>query len=231
MLEELKEKVCTANKQLVTHGLVLFTWGNVSGIDRATGTIAIKPSGVPYETLQPSDIVLLDLNGKIIEGTKRPSSDTPTHLELYRAFPAIGGIVHTHSTHATSFAQAEQPIDCFGTTHADYFHGAIPLIRGLTKEEVETEYELNTGKVIVNHFLANKIDPVSLPGCLIARHGPFTWGKTPLEAVYHAAVLEQLAKMNILTKNLRETTTPIERFLLEKHYQRKHGKNAYYGQQ
>ena len=230
MLEELKEEVCKANKELVEHGLVLFTWGNVSTIDREKNIIAIKPSGVSYDLLKPEDIVLVNLNGEIIEGSKRPSSDTDSHLELYRNFTDIQSVVHTHSTYATIFAQAKAPIDCFGTTHADHFYGSIPVTRELTKEEIENEYELNTGKVIVELFKKSNIDYFHMPACLTTSHGPFAWGKTTDKAIYNAVVLEQIAKINLETLKLNPHLCPIDQVLLDKHYLRKHGKNAYYGQ-
>lgn len=227
MLENLKEKVCIANKDLEKHKLVVFTWGNVSGIDREQNLIAIKPSGIGYEDLQPEDIVLLDLNGNVVEGKLKPSSDTATHQELYRNFPGIGGVVHTHSEWATSWAQAGRSIPAFGTTHADYYYGEIPCTRFLHKEEIEGKYELNTGKVIVEEFKDK--DPVSIPGILVAGHGPFSWGKDPENAIHNAVVMEQVAKMAYRTIALGNNH-PIDQFLLDKHYLRKHGKDAYYGQ-
>ena len=230
MLEELKKKVCKANKDLVKHDLVLFSWGNASAIDREKGIVAIKPSGVDYKSLQPKDIVLVDLNGNIVEGKKRPSSDTPTHIELYKAFPDIHGIVHTHATHSSVFAQAKKGITCLGTTHADHFYGTIPCTRDLTKKEIEEEYEKNTGKVIVETFKQKKLDPMSMPAVLVSQHGPFTWGKDIDKAVYHAVALEQVAKIKLATLQLNPHVTPVPQHLLDKHYERKHGKNAYYGQ-
>ena len=227
MLEDLKLKVCNANKALVEHRLVVFTWGNVSGIDREKGLVAIKPSGVGYDALKPEDIVVLDLDGKIVEGKLKPSSDTPTHLELYRNFKNLGGIVHTHSEWATSWAQAGRSIPAFGTTHADYYYGEIPCTRFLRKEEVEGDYELNTGKLIVKEFLGK--DPDSIPGVLIAGHGPFSWGKDPDEAIHNAVVMEQVARMAYRTIALGNNRS-IDQYLLDKHYKRKHGKDAYYGQ-
>ncbi|MBE0653147.1 MAG: L-ribulose-5-phosphate 4-epimerase [Bacteroidales bacterium] len=227
MLEDLKLKVCNANKALVGHRLVVFTWGNVSGIDREKGLVAIKPSGVGYSALRPEDIVVLDLDGKIVEGKLKPSSDTPTHLEIYRNFKNLGGIVHTHSEWATSWAQAGRSIPAFGTTHADYYYGEIPCTRFLRKEEVEGEYELNTGKLIVKEFLGK--DPDSIPGVLIAGHGPFSWGKDPDEAIHNAVVMEQVARMAYRTIALGNNRS-IDQYLLDKHYKRKHGKDAYYGQ-
>ena len=228
MLEQLKEEVCKANLDLVGHGLVIFTWGNVSGIDRERGIVAIKPSGVSYDCLTPDDIVLVDLaTGKTVEGSLRPSSDTPTHLELYRAFPEIGGVVHTHSTYATAWAQAGIDLPNIGTTHADYFHDAVPCTADMTKAEVEGDYELETGRVIVNRF--EGLNPVHTPGVLVKNHGPFTWGKTPAEAVHNAVVLEQVAKMAFIAYQVNPSLT-MNPLLVEKHFSRKHGPNAYYGQ-
>ena len=195
MLEALKETVCEANLELSRRGVVLYTWGNVSGIDRARGLIVIKPSGVPYQGMQPSDMVVVDLEGRIVEGTLNPSSDTPTHLELYKAFPEIGGVVHTHSTHAVVFAQAGMDIPPLGTTHADYFYGAVPVSRSLTRDEVQEAYEKNTGRVIVETVKEMGKPPLAVPGVLVRNHGPFTWGKDPAEAVYHSVVLEEIAEM------------------------------------
>jgi L-ribulose-5-phosphate 4-epimerase len=227
MLEKLKEKVFQANMDLVKHGLVIFTWGNVSAIDRSSGLVVIKPSGVPYETMKASDMVVVDLNGRIVEGTLRPSSDTPTHLVLYRNFKEIGGVVHTHSTYATAMAQAGVDIPNAGTTHADYFHEAIPCTPDMTEEEIKGEYEKETGNVIVRRF--EGINPNHTPGVLVKNHGPFSWGKDAADAVHNAVVLEQVAKMFILAKvaNPEMTMNP---WLIEKHYLRKHGPNAYYGQ-
>jgi L-ribulose-5-phosphate 4-epimerase len=227
MLEKLKEKVFQANMDLVKHGLVIFTWGNVSAIDRSSGLVVIKPSGVPYETMKASDMVVVDLNGRIVEGTLRPSSDTPTHLVLYRNFKEIGGVVHTHSTYATAMAQAGVDIPNVGTTHADYFHEAIPCTPDMTEEEIKGEYEKETGNVIVRRF--EGINPNHTPGVLVKNHGPFSWGKDAADAVHNAVVLEQVAKMFILAKvaNPEMTMNP---WLIEKHYLRKHGPNAYYGQ-
>lgn len=227
MLEQLKKQVCDANKALVVHKLVVFTWGNVSGIDSSRGLIAIKPSGVGYEELKPEDIVIMDLKGNKVEGDLKPSSDTDTHLELYRNFKNVGGIVHTHSEWATSWAQAGRSIPPFGTTHADYFYGEIPCTRFLNKDEVESQYELNTGKLIVKEF--SDKNPDSLPGVLIAGHGPFSWGKDPHEAIHNAVVMEQVSKMAYRTIALGNNHR-IDQFLLDKHYLRKHGKDAYYGQ-
>lgn len=228
MYEELKEQVCRANLALVEHKLVIFTWGNVSQIDRKQGVVAIKPSGVDYDELTPDKIVVLDLNGKIIEGNLRPSSDTPTHLELYRQFAEVGGITHTHSPKATAWAQSCHEIPALGTTHADHFYGPVPVTDVLTKAEIEGDYELNTGKVIVRRFAG--IDPMSIPAVLVANHGPFTWGKNADKSVENAVVLEQVAAMALDTLALNPTLTGISQTLLDKHYLRKHGKNAYYGQ-
>lgn len=226
MLEELKEKVWKANLDLVKNGLVLFTWGNVSAIDRKSGYVVIKPSGVRYEDMTPDSMVVVDLDGNIIEGHLNPSSDTPTHLELYKAHKEIGGIVHTHSTYATSFAQAGKEIKAYGTTHADYFYGDIPCTRSLREEEMN-EYEKNTGTVI-NETFEDK-DVVAIPACLVKNHGVFAWGKDANEAVYHATVVEQVAHMAYLTEMLG-CTKRLPQHIADKHYFRKHGKNAYYGQ-
>ncbi|PLS01041.1 L-ribulose-5-phosphate 4-epimerase [Neobacillus cucumis] len=230
MLERLKREVLEANLALPEHGLVTFTWGNVSGIDRETGLVVIKPSGVPYDELKIDDLVVLDLDGNIVEGSLRPSSDTPTHLALYRAFPQIGGIVHTHSPGATSWAQAGRPIPALGTTHADYFYGEIPVTRTLTQEEIERGYELETGNVIIETFEKEGLDPVAMPGVLLSGHAPFAWGKNADQAVHNAVVLEEVAKMALNTFMLNPQIKPIDQFLLDKHYLRKHGANAYYGQ-
>lgn len=230
MLKELKEKVLEANLLLPKYGLVTFTWGNVSEIDREKGLIAIKPSGVDYDRMKVEDIVILDLDGKVVEGRLRPSSDAPTHVVLYRAFPSIGGIVHTHSTYATSWAQAGLDIPCYGTTHADYFYGSIPCARALTKDEIETEYEKNTGLVIEETFRTLGKDPQAVPGVLCKNHGPFSWGKDSLEAVHNAVVLEEVAKMAVLTRQINPAVKSAPQELQDKHYFRKHGKNAYYGQ-
>jgi L-ribulose-5-phosphate 4-epimerase len=228
MHENLRKAVCDANIELQEYKLVIYTWGNVSGIDRKAGVVAIKPSGVEYDELTPEKIVLLDLDGKIIEGTLNPSSDTPTHLELYRSFPDIGGVCHTHSTNATMWAQACKEIPCFGTTGADYFYGSIPVTDVMTQEEIESDYELNTGKVIVRRF--TDIDPMQIPAVLVANHGPFAWGKSPAKAVESTVVLEQIAKMALGPITINPDQRPISNTLLDKHYLRKHGKNAYYGQ-
>ncbi|MCM3691544.1 L-ribulose-5-phosphate 4-epimerase [Neobacillus niacini] len=230
MLEKLKKDVLEANLQLPKHGLVTFTWGNVSGIDRDQGLVIIKPSGVPYEALKLEDMVVVDLEGNIIEGTKRPSSDTPTHLALYRSFEHIGGIVHTHSPWATSWAQAGRSIPALGTTHADYYYGEIPCTRTLTKEEITSAYELETGNVIIDTFETGGIDPLAMPGVLVSNHAPFCWGKDASQAVHNAVVLEEVAKMALHTFQLNSQIEPIDQFLLDKHYLRKHGVNAYYGQ-
>lgn len=234
MLEDLKIKVFDANLQLVKYNLVVLTWGNVSAIDRESGLVVIKPSGVPYDTMTADDMVVMDLDGNKVEGDLNPSSDTPTHLELYRQFKDIGGIVHTHSSWACSWAQTGRDIPAYGTTHADFANGAIPCARGLTQEEVESEYELNTGKVIVEEFGKRGISSNECPAVLIHRHGPFTWGKDPFKAVENALVLEEVAKMAYRTEAVSaldsHSDIGIEQYLLNKHYQRKHGKNAYYGQ-
>ncbi len=227
MLEALKEAVLKANLDLVKHGLVMFTWGNVSGIDRTENLLVIKPSGVSYDDMQASDMVVVDLNGKVIEGKYKPSSDTLTHIELYKAFPEIGGIVHTHSTYAVAWAQALKAIPAMGTTHADHFYGEIPCTRILTQDEVERGYEKETGVVIVETF-KNK-NPLHLPGVLVGNHGPFAWGTDADKAVYNAVVLEEVARMALLTFQLGNEN-PINQYLLDKHFNRKHGKNAYYGQ-
>lgn len=228
MLELLKEKVCKANLLLPKHGLVTFTWGNVSQIDRESGYVVIKPSGVDYDELTPDKMVVVDLEGNKIEGELNPSSDTPTHIYLYRNFANIGGIVHTHSTHATAFAQARSPIAAYGTTHADYFYGDIPCTRELTAAETQQDYETNTGRVIVEAF--KLLNPDAIPGVVAANHGPFAWGKDAAEAVHNAVVLEEVAKMAILMKTIDRESKPINKYILDKHYNRKHGENAYYGQ-
>ncbi len=227
MLEELKEKVCRANLDLVKHGLVIFTWGNVSAIDRKSGLVVIKPSGVSYDGMKPSDMVVVDLDGNVVEGELRPSSDTPTHLVLYKAFKEIGGIVHTHSTYATAWAQAGRDIPNIGTTHADYFHDAIPCTPDMTREEVMGQYELETGNVIVRRF--EGLNPVHTPGVLVKNHGPFSWGKDADQAVYNAVVMEQVAKMAFVAYSVNPDLT-MNPLLIEKHFSRKHGPNAYYGQ-
>ena len=234
MLEELKQKVFEANLQLVQYGLVVLTWGNVSGIDREEGLFVIKPSGVPYDKMTADDMVVMDLNGNKVEGRFNPSSDTPTHLELYKNFKDIGGIVHTHSSWACSWAQAGRDINAYGTTHADFANGAVPCARGLTENEVNGEYELNTGKVIVEEFEKRGIKPEECPAVLVHRHGPFTWGSSPFKAVENALILEEVAKMASRTERIaafdNNSNIGIEQYLSDKHYQRKHGINAYYGQ-
>lgn len=228
MLEELKQQVWQANMDLQKHGLIVFTWGNASGIDREKGLIVIKPSGVDYEKMQPEDMVVLDLEGNQVEGGLKPSSDTPTHLVLYRNFPEVGGIVHTHSTYATTWAQGGQAIPALGTTHADYFYGDIPCTRSLSKEEIQGKYEEETGNVIVATF--QNLNPIHVPGVLVGSHGPFSWGKDAHDAVYHAVVLEEVAKMALYTRTNNPEVKAIDQVLLDKHFLRKHGKNAYYGQ-
>ena len=230
MLEELKKAVYEANMLLPKYNLVTFTWGNVSQIDRETGYFAIKPSGVDYDKLTPDDMVIMDLEGNKIEGRYNPSSDTPTHLELYRAFPKIGGVVHTHSPWATSWAQAGRGIPCYGTTHADYIYGPVPCVRCLTKEEIEDAYEENTGHLIVNEFKRLGKDPKAVPAVLCKNHGPFAWGKDAREAVHNAVVLEEVAKMAYRAETINPRIQPAPQELQDKHYNRKHGKNAYYGQ-
>jgi L-ribulose-5-phosphate 4-epimerase len=227
MHEPIKERVLEANLALMKHELVIFTWGNASERDPETGHIIIKPSGVPYDQLRPDQMVVLDADGRQLEGELRPSSDAPTHVVLYRHFGKIGGVVHTHSQWATSWAQAGKPLPPYGTTHADYFHGTIPCTRPLTKEEVGGDYERATGEVIVETFA--DLDYLGIPGVLVHGHAPFTWGKEAMEAVHHAVVMEQVAKMAFRTELLGRST-PIDQFLLDRHYQRKHGKDAYYGQ-
>ena len=231
MLEELKKKVYEANMELPRYGLVTFTWGNVSGIDREKGLFVIKPSGVDYDKMTWEDMVVMDLEGNKVEGKFKPSSDTPTHLELYKAFPEIGGIVHTHSSYATSWAQAGRSIPCYGTTHADYIYGEVPCVRCLTKEEIEEAYETNTGHLIVNEFKKMNKDPMAVPAVLCKNHGPFAWGKDPIDAVHNAVVLEEVAKMAYRTEIINPQVQPAPNELQDKHYYRKHGANAYYGQQ
>lgn len=230
MLEELKKQVYEANMELPKRGLITYTWGNASGIDREKGLFVIKPSGVEYDTLSPDDMVVVDMDGNVVEGHYRPSSDTPTHLELYKAWPEIGGIVHTHSTNAASWAQAGRDIPLYGTTHADYFFGPIPCARSLTPEEIEEAYEKNTGKVIIETFEKRGMNPVYTPAVLCVNHGPFTWGKDAAEAVYHAVVLEEVAKMALRTELINPKVQPAPDSIRDKHFYRKHGKNAYYGQ-
>lgn len=227
MLEQLKEEVLKANLELVKQGLVIYTWGNVSGIDREKGLVVIKPSGVSYDSMKASDMVVVDLDGKVVEGDLNPSSDTPTHLELYKAFPTIGGVVHTHSSFATSWAQAGRSIPVLGTTHADYFHGDVPCTPALDRSQIEGEYEAETGRVIVEAFKG--LNPVHTPAVLVKNHGPFSWGRTPAEAVYHAKVLEEVAAMTFRSL-LLNPAADIDDALVQKHFMRKHGPNAYYGQ-
>ncbi len=227
---QLKESVFRANLDLVKHNLVIFTWGNVSGIDRESGLVVIKPSGVAYDKMTAADMVVVDLNsGKVVEGDLNPSSDTPTHLAIYRAFPEVKGIVHTHSTYATAWAQAGKDIPNIGTTHADYFHDDIPCTDDMTEAEVKGDYELETGNVIVNRFLRENINPMHTPGVLVKNHGPFAWGTSPDNAVYNAVVMEQVAKMAFVSLSVNPDTT-MNPLLIEKHFSRKHGPNAYYGQ-
>lgn len=226
MLEELKEKVFKANLDLVKHGLVIFTWGNVSAIDRKSGLVVIKPSGVSYDEMKASDMVVVDLNGQVVEGSLNPSSDTPTHIEIYKAFAEVGGVVHTHSTYATSWAQAGCDIPNIGTTHADYFGGAIPCTRQMHRQEM-TDYEKETGSVIVERFQG--INPAHVPAVLVHNHGPFSWGKDADDAVHNAVVMEQVAKMAYIAYNINPQLK-MNPLLVEKHFSRKHGPNAYYGQ-
>ena len=229
-LKELRQAVYAANMELPRRNLVTYTWGNVSGILREEGLVVIKPSGVEYEDLTPDLLAVVDLEGNTVEGTLNPSSDTRTHLELYRAFPALGGIVHTHSPHAVAWAQAGEDIPAYGTTHADYFYGPVPCARTLTPEEIDEDYERNTGRVIVETFQTRNIDPVHVPGVICFSHGPFTWGKDPAQAVYHAVVLEEVARMALLTRMVNPAAAPAPDHILNKHFMRKHGPNAYYGQ-
>ena len=230
MLEQLKETVFRANLDLVRHGLVIFTWGNVSGIDREKGLMVIKPSGVSYDEMRAEDMVVVDVaTGDVVEGDLRPSSDTPTHLAIYRAFPEVGGVVHTHSTYATAWAQAGKDLPNIGTTHADYFHDAIPCTPDMTAPEVEGDYELETGNVIVRRFVEAGLNPVHTPGVLVKNHGPFAWGKNPMDAVHNAVVMEQVAKMAFVAFSVNPSLT-MNPLLVEKHFSRKHGPNAYYGQ-
>ena len=230
MLTNLKRDVCEANLDLVKEGLVIQTWGNASGVDRGKGLMVIKPSGVPYAKMRPEHMVVLELeSGKVVEGKLNPSSDTPTHLVLYRAFKDIGGIVHTHSLCATAWAQTCQPLPALGTTHADYFHGPVPCTRPMKKEEIENDYEAKTGEVIVEAFIGR--DPLSCAAVLVASHGPFAWGKTVADAVHHAVILEHLVRLAGETLRVFPSTQPMPQVLLDKHFFRKHGPGAYYGQQ
>ena len=227
MLEKLKEKVYKANLDLVDNGLVIHTWGNVSGRDMESGLIVIKPSGVSYDSMEPDDMVVIDPEGRIVEGKYKPSTDAPTHLLLYRTFKSLGGVVHTHSSYATSWAQAGRAIPPFGTTHADHFYGEVPCTRLLTQSETENDYEINTGKIIIEKV--GDADPLMVPSVLVNGHGPFCWGKDAGNAVYNAVALEEIAKMAFYTVLLGKTE-PIDKFLLDKHFKRKHGNDAYYGQ-
>lgn len=229
-IEQLKLEVCRANKELVDHGLVLFTWGNLSAYDRELGVVAIKPSGVEYSVMSANDIVVLDIDGNVLEGDLRPSSDTPTHLELYKEFHHINSIVHTHSSSATIYAQAQKGIPCYGTTHADSFYGEIPLVEPLSSFEISTDYEANTGKSIVKYFEKMNISPKLMSACLCPGHGPFVWGETIEKAVYNAAVLEQVATMAMESEKLNPSIRQIDKDLMDKHYFRKHGPGSYYGQ-
>lgn len=231
MLEQLKQQVLAANLALPQHHLVTFTWGNVSAIDRESGLVVIKPSGVEYDGMQAKDMVVVDLSsGNVVEGDKKPSSDTATHLALYRAFPHIGGIVHTHSRHATIWSQAGKDLMPLGTTHADYFYGAIPCTRPMRDDEIEESYEHNTGSVIIETFRQRGISPSQIPAVLVNSHGPFAWGTNPANAVHNAVVLEEIAYMNLFTQQLQPHLTAMQQTLLDKHFLRKHGANAYYGQ-
>lgn len=227
MMQDLKKEVLQANLDLVKHGLVIFTWGNASAIDRSTNLVVIKPSGVSYDVMKADDMVVVDLEGNVVEGNLKPSSDLATHLVLYKAFPLIGGVVHTHSQWATSWAQAGRPIPAYGTTHADYFHGEIPCTRKLTEQEVKSAYEVETGNVISAHF--RSLDPMAIPAVVVNGHAPFSWGKDVHEAVHNAVVLEEVAKMAFRTEVLGNRQS-VDQYLLDKHYLRKHGKDAYYGQ-
>ena len=230
MLEQLKEEVCAANLELVARGVVIYTWGNVSGIDREKGLVVIKPSGIDYDGMCSEDMVVVDLlTGKTVEGKWKPSSDTKTHLELYKEFKEIGGITHTHSVNAVAFAQAGVDVPALGTTHADYFYGAIPCTRELSKEEVDEDYELNTGKVIVETIKQRGIDPIAVPGIVVKNHGPFSWGKNAEDSVYHAVVMEKVAEMDLKTLIINPSAN-MQQYILDKHYMRKHGVDAYYGQ-
>jgi L-ribulose-5-phosphate 4-epimerase len=228
MLEDLRKQVLEANLELVRRGLVLYTFGNASGISRAEGLVAIKPSGVPYEGMRPEDLVIADLDGRIVEGTLRPSSDLPTHLVLYRAFAGIGGVVHTHSRYATAWAQARRPIPCLGTTHADYFRGPVPVTQAMSPQEIEAAYEANTGEVIARHFAGG--DAMQVPAVLVAGHGPFCWGSSAAEAAHNAVILEYVAEMAYYSVTLADGVEELDHAQLDKHFLRKHGVSAYYGQ-
>lgn len=229
-LRKLRKDVFKANSMLVENGLVVLTWGNASGIDREQGLVVIKPSGVSYQDMRPEDLVVVNLDGEVVEGTLRPSSDTPTHLELYRAWPDIGGVVHTHSTYATAFAQAAYAIPCFGTTHADFCPGDVPLVRGLSRVEVEEDYEKNTGKAIIDHYAEAVLKPREYPGTIVSYHGVFTYGKNVVDAADNALILENIAKMAMLARMINPSLMPIPDYIIQKHYGRKHGPGAYYGQ-
>ncbi len=230
LLQELREAVFRANSMLVENGLVVLTWGNASGIDRDAELVVIKPSGLSYDDMRPHNLTIVNLDGKVVEGSLRPSSDTPTHLELYKAWPKIGGMVHTHSTYATSFAQACAPIPCYGTTHADFCPGEIPCIRPLSRVEVETNYEKNAGVAITEQYEELGIEPTEYPGAILAHHGPFTWGINPVDAANNALIVENIAKMAINSRNINSSISPIPEYIIQKHHLRKHGLNAYYGQ-
>ena len=229
-IEALKKEIYHANLELVKQGLVIFSWGNVSAIDRESGFVVIKPSGVDYETMEASDMVVLNLEGQVVEGKYKPSSDTPSHLAMYREYDNIESVVHTHSEWATSWAQAGRDIPVYGTTHSDYFYGEILCTRKLTREEVETDYELNTGLVMIETLKKNKKDPLETPGIIIFNHGPFSWGETAKKAVHNAKVMEEVAKMAFRSEVINPRIQPVSNYILDKHYLRKHGKNAYYGQ-
>lgn len=229
-LMEMRQRVCEANQALPKHGLVKFTWGNVSEVDREAGVIVIKPSGVDYDKLTPDNMVVTDLDGNLLEGDLNPSSDLPTHVELYKAWSNIESVVHTHSTEAVGWAQAGRDIPFYGTTHADYFYGPIPCTRVLTEQEVLSAYEKETGRVIVEEFKKRNLDPVAVPGVVVYSHGPFAWGSSPEKAVYHAVVLEEVSRMNRFTEQINPKVEEAARYMMDKHYLRKHGPNSYYGQ-